>query len=158
MHDNDTPTIELPIPSSPDAVAQVFHGARQERDSVRYPVRRSGEAGTDHARPDPRKPVVTRTSREEINPDKTFFVSKGVDEGGIRQNWSRWRLMRSPTDAVTAVEVVYAEYRDAQGRVIMSDKVTLTTADAYNFLKLVGDRNFEAFAKEPASRPSSFQA
>lgn len=101
----------------------------------------SPDAGKQPARPEKRGPVT-------IDESRVFYVTQGPDAGGIRHNWKRWRYI-TEGDSITAVEVIYAEERTKDGQTL-TDSVTLVGADAWNFLRLVDDRNQSAFRRTGA--------
>lgn len=91
-------------------------------------------------------PASKQNAAFRIDTDRIFHVTKGEDEGGIRHTWHRYRLVRAegeidpmnPTEAPpVGVEIIYSK----------EDKVMLEDSDAYNFLKMVKDRNAVHFDK-----------
>ena len=102
---------------------------------------------------------IPALQRGTLDSQRLFFVQLGEDEGGIRMNWRKWRYVRSAAGAITAVDVIYEEHKDDQGQVLSVDKVTLVGKDAYNFLRVVGDRNADAFPQaKPKSEPAPYYA
>lgn len=91
----------------------------------------------------PRQDRPDRRERETaqnagINPNGTFFITEGSSQGGMKMNWETWRYHRVEEGAaISAVDVVFPSNRT----------VRLIGKDAYNFLKIVGDRNAEAFSR-----------
>lgn len=80
------------------------------------------------------------TQSSGINPNGTFFITEGDSQGGMKMSWETWRYYRVKEGApISAVDVIFPSNR----------AVRLVGKDAYNFLKIVGDRNAEAFSRSP---------
>lgn len=75
----------------------------------------------------------------QLDRSRVFYITEGDDAGGLRHDWRRWRYAYDAEGAMSGVEVIW----DA------SDSVTLTGKDAYNFLRLVQDRNAHYFSRAP---------
>ncbi|GAA5500410.1 hypothetical protein Dxin01_00131 [Deinococcus xinjiangensis] len=157
-----------PSAISPSHLAHLSGG--QDQDFVNYQVASQGQTdftalqgGVEHPAPKREK----KPERRPIDQTRTFFVTSGPDRGGIRQNWNRWRLVyigamgirMDPVPSTlgeqvpNAVELIWSEIKSPNGSVIATDSVTLQGADAYNFLKTVGDANANLF-----DRPRRIQA
>lgn len=86
--------------------------------------------------PREKKSESTKTS---IDPNGTFFVTEGKSRGGIRMDWTRWYYVEHPmTNQITGVNLIYKG---------LEDHVELVGKDAYNFLRIVGDRTADVFSR-----------
>lgn len=86
-----------------------------------------------------------RSGPVRIDETRVFYVTGGPDAGGLRHDWKRWRYINADGQMV-GVEVIYAESRSVNGT--FTDSVELYGPDAFNFLKLVEDRNSSHFRRD----------
>lgn len=92
---------------------------------------------TNNYRTNPRE-KRNESNNSGIDPNKTFFITEGDRQGGMRMSWETWEYVRQADGQIVKVALIFPS-----GRI-----VHLTGKDAYNFLKIVGDRNAEVFSRQ----------
>lgn len=99
---------------------------------------RAGITGIGGMFAEPDQPAHSgRREPVQLNLERVFYITEGPNAGGIRHDWSRWEYVTDTNGDPCAVRLIWTA----------DHAIELRGKDAFNFLRLVQDRNSVLFGK-----------